>query len=199
VNANFFKDISSALGFGKIQQPTYTVVKSLDIDSEIRSYPASKWIQTSMQGKASSLNSMSSPAFRRLFNYISGKNVEGKKIEMTSPVLMAMIPTNQGELINMNSDMKVDMKFYIDKSTEADMPIPNDSSVKITALGENTYAVIRFSGFAGMSDYIEKRNKLVKLLGQDANLYDTVNIMTAGYDAPWKIIGRRNEVWIPKK
>ncbi len=102
---------------------------------------------------------------------------------MTSPVLMAMTTTNQGELINMNSDMKFFIEFYIEKSTEADMPTPNDSSVKITALGENTYVVIRFSGFAEIPDYIENHDKLVKPLGQDASLY-------AGYDAPWKVIGR---------
>jgi len=43
-----------------------------------------------------------------------------------------------------------------------------------------------------------KRDELIKRLGESASNFDCVNFMTAGYDPPFKPIGRVNEVWLRK-
>jgi len=35
-------------------------------------------------------------------------------------------------------------------------------------------------------------------LGDEAKNYDCVHMMTAGYDPPFKVVNRRNEVWLRK-
>jgi hypothetical protein len=59
-------------------------------------------------------------------------------------------------------------------------------------------AVARFGGYASMDDYIKYRDNLVKALGTDSKEYDIVNMISAGYDAPFKAFFRRNEVWLKK-
>ncbi len=198
-DASIFSSMTQAMGFTKIQEPTYTVLKSLGSNAEVRQYPATKWVQTTFATKASDFKDKTSPSFWKLFNYISGQNSMAKKIEMTSPVLMAMTNSNPASVIGMNSDLSVDMKFYVDKSAENDMPVPNDATVKVAQLPAATYATIRFGGYATMADYIEYRDRLVKALGDEAAMYDSVNMISAGYDAPFKFFNRRNEVWLVKK
>jgi hypothetical protein len=60
-------------------------------------------------------------------------------------------------------------------------------------------ATIRFGGWATMEMNIKKRDELIKALGARASQYDTVNMVVAGYDAPFKLFNRRNEVWLVKK
>ncbi len=35
-------------------------------------------------------------------------------------------------------------------------------------------------------------------LGEEAKNYDCVHMLTAGYDPPFKVVNRRNEVWLRK-
>lgn len=48
-----------------------------------------------------------------------------------------------------------------------------------------------------MEKNLEKRDELIKALGDSASQYDQVNFITAGYDGPFKF--RRNEIWLVKK
>jgi hypothetical protein len=45
---------------------------------------------------------------------------------------------------------------------------------------------------------MKNRDALVEALGSDAKSYDIINMVTAGYSAPYTILDRKNEVWIPK-
>ena len=46
---------------------------------------------------------------------------------------------------------------------------------------------------------IRYRDLLIERLGADAAQYDCANMMAAGYDPPFKPVGRTNEVWLRKK
>ena len=55
-----------------------------------------------------------------------------------------------------------------------------------------------FGGRASDKHYIEEAEKLVKALG-DTTDYHQEFYYTAGYDSPYKLFNRRNEVWFIKK
>ena len=117
---------------------------------------------------------------------------------MTSPVL-TQIQNSNNELVNMNSNVEMSMIFYVPKSDQDNTPNPKGANEFVKNEVEMTVATIRFGGWASMPKYIAKRDELIKMLGEAANEYDTVNMITAEYDSPMKLFGRRNEVLLKKK
>lgn len=109
-----------------------------------------------------------------------------------------LINLNKEEMLKENSKCDKVMKFYIPPGLHSKTPVPKDSSVFIEEVPEMEVAVIKFPGFASMNDYLKQRDILIKKLGSESQEYDTVNIITAGYDPPVKLINRRNEVWLRK-
>jgi effector-binding domain-containing protein len=73
------------------------------------------------------------------------------------------------------------------------LPKPEDPAVLIEKTKDEYVAAIRFSGYASDEDirtYSEKLKNL--LLEKGINFYG--NFRYLGYDAPYKFIGRRNEI-----
>jgi len=190
--------MGQALGLVKIENPNYQVVNKIDSTTEIRKYQISKWVSTNMITNVKKIDSVSSPMFRKLFNYISGSNDKSASIQMTAPVTM-VFKNSQNELMNLNSNCSVTMSFYVPKNNQDNTPLPTDSSVFVQTMNEFTVATIRFSGFATMNDNLKNRDALIQKLGSLASNYDTINIITAGYDSPFTLFNRRNEVWLLKK
>ena len=136
--------------------------------------------------------------FMKLFKYISGDNVQRQKVEMTAPVLMVYQNMNN-ELITKDSNVDMSMRFYVPKVNQDNTPTPRQSDEFIKSEPEMTVATIRFGGWASISDYISNRDKLISMLGDQAKDYDTINMITAGYDSPMTPFKRRNEVILKKK
>ena len=85
------------------------------------------------------------------------------------------------------------MCFYIAK--ESNPPEPMDPEVKLMNSEERTVFVKQFGGFA-MQDFVwikEAENFRLQLQARSVNA-DFHSLWTAGYDPPWKVINRRNEV-----
>ena len=137
--------------------------------------------------------------FWKLFNYISGNNNLKQKIEMTTPVLMNY-QNNDNGLVSMNSNVNISMQFYVPQAFQANTPIPSENSVNIIDQPETIFATYRFTTnfYESMSDYLNNRDALIKMLGDNAKNYDVNNIVTAGYQSPFTIFGRRNEVLLRK-
>jgi hypothetical protein len=178
-----------------IEEPTYTVIQKLGNNMEIRKYAPSKWVTTQVDVRASDVkNNM---MFNNLFNYISGANSDKQKMDMTAPVVMSYVSKNN-KTINKDSEVTAYMSFYIPSKFKNNTPKPSANNVVIRELPEFVTAVVRFGGYANLDDYMKNRDALVKALGSDAKSYDTVNMVTAGYNSPYMILFRKNEVWIPK-
>lgn len=86
---NIVKSVINAVGV-EIESPLYEVKKKIDQDTEIRKYTATKWVGVKLKDKAASEDN-SKKMFFTLFDYISGKNDQDKKISMTSPVCFSFI------------------------------------------------------------------------------------------------------------
>jgi hypothetical protein len=166
-----------------IETPKYTVIKTYD-DFEVRQYESMIVAQTIMP--QDTYKKSASTGFRRIAGYIFGNNKQKQEIAMTSPVFMEM-----GE------DTK--MAFVMpSKYALTDLPAPNASNVTLVKVEPKKYAVVRFSGFASdrrIANYTEKLKQL--LVANKIEAIGSYNFL--GYNAPWDLIGRRNEIAVEVK
>ena len=139
--------------------------------------------------------------FRRLFDYISGKNRKRQSISMTAPVsreaesekISMIAPVNQ---------MRVGEKYRITflmpaKYTMETLPEPLDTRVKLKEVPGQLIASLRYSGTWSRDRYEENRIRLQALMRQKG-LEPAGEPIFARYNPPfmpWFL--RRNEVMIP--
>ena len=194
-----FKSIKSIFGID-IESPNYEIMEILDNDVEIRRYKPSKWVSAkmSMNMNKKEVNNDRTIMFRQLFRYITGTNTDKQKIAMTSPVKMNYISNNQNEVVK-NSSCEMTMGFYVPQEFNKNTPKPIPENMSIEDIPETIFAAVQFPGFAKIDDYLEHRDLILKSLGPERSKdYDSVNLLTAGYDPPFKCCCRKNEVWLRK-
>ncbi|OWF45245.1 heme-binding protein 2-like [Mizuhopecten yessoensis] len=179
-------DLCNGLG-----SPDYSVVYTNKTGNyEVRQYPESHWVTTYSTGieydKASRSN------FRKLFNYIDGKNVKDEKVTMTCPVIVLVTP-GPGPTCTSNFSMS----FFVDPAAKAP-PASGDKNIQFTTIPAVKVYVRDFPGFANYEKYREEGLSLMSAIG-DTSLYHTEFYYTAGYDSPFKLFNRHNEVWFVAK
>ena len=155
------------------EEAKYEIIIKNDI-YEVRKYLDRLAIETFTTDQSNS--------FRKLFNYISGGNQKGQKIEMTTPVTR----------IEKNGIMT--MQFYLPKAFDKNnVPIPVRQDLKIVTIEGGHYAVLRYSGRASDSNFIKHKNILEKELLRD-NISIISSPIRATYDSPFTLpMNRRNE------
>jgi CRISPR/Cas system type I-B associated protein Csh2 (Cas7 group RAMP superfamily) len=148
---------------------------------EIRQYEELFVAKTKMN--SADYENNSSTGFRRIAGYIFGSNESNQKIAMTSPVIMDM------------SD-SVEMAFIMpDNITEANAPSPADSRVILEKRPSKTIAVLTFGGWANTKKLAQKEKALIKLLNDhDISYFGDAIFM--GYNPPYQVIDRKNEIAI---
>lgn len=163
-----------------IEMPTYRVIKNYG-DVEIREYPAMVVAQTNLT--QSSQEQRMNNGFRTIAGYIFGGNERNQKIAMTAPVVMKMGDT-------------ASMYFMMPKRySTAELPKPNSNKVEIVEERARVLAVIRYGGFSSEKKIEKYKNKLADIISKN-HLNTTGPYMYMGYNAPWDVINRRNEVAI---
>ncbi len=163
-----------------IEMPEYRVIKKYE-NVEIRQYPAMVIAQT-MLNKSTNQEQMSG-GFRVIAGYIFGGNERNQKIAMTAPVVMKM-----GD--------SASMYFMMPKQySTSELPKPNSKEVKILEEKPRVMAVIRYDGFSSDDKIKKYTNELAAIIAK-YNLKTSGAYMYMGYNAPWDIINRRNEIAI---
>jgi len=121
-------------------------------------------------------------SFRILFNYISGENIDLKKVKMTTPVTIS----------KKNSEMI--MQFFLPSEfTKKTAPLPNNTRVKLIAVEEGHYAVIKYSGRINDKNFNKHKKILIEKLKED-KIEIVGPAIKAIYNGPFTIpILRRNE------
>ena len=155
------------------EEAGYDIVKSNDI-YEIRKYSDRLAVQViSVSGNSS---------FRKLFNYISGRNDAQEKIAMTTPVTQ----------VEKNGNMT--MQFYLpSKFNQDNVPNPSREDVRIVNIEGGYYAVLRYSGRASDANFIKHKEILEKELNKN-NISIISPPIRATYDSPFTLpMNRRNE------
>ena len=162
--------ISNAMAVEEIE---YETIKKNEV-YEIRKYSDRLAIET--------LSTNQNSGFRKLFNYISGKNQKNEEIKMTVPVTQE----------NKNGNMT--MQFYLpSKFNKENTPNPSSPDVKVLNIKGGYYAVIKYSGRITNKNF-DKHKTILR-----ANLIeDKIKIIgpaiQAIYNGPFTLpILRRNE------
>ncbi|GFS89121.1 heme-binding protein 1 [Trichonephila clavipes] len=166
----------------------YTVMEK-HADYEIRSYPSLTWATTTEEDQLARVARYK--AFMRLFEYISGKNDRSQTINMTVPVRMKMTP--HGE------KMIHEMSFMVPAELAQNPPAPENKLITISKEDPKIYAVRMFSGYVWRQATWDKEAENLKNSVKEDETIDSSEFYQVGYDAPFEIFDRRNEIWMVKK
>ena len=165
-------------GRKNIESYSYQVVKKYK-DFEIRDYEASLFTTVKLSSKG--YKDTSRKGFSILAGYIFGDNDKNKKIAMTSPVAMSL-------------EDSATMMFMVprgfDKKT---LPKPNQSQINFVEEPAKKIAAISFTGWAN-DEKILKYQKKLKLILETENISYTNQFYFFGYNPPYEIFNRKNEV-----
>lgn len=171
--------IYTSMATEKSETQSYKVIKVIK-EFEIRFYPSVTMAMVTSSAKT--YKDLGSSGFTKLAGYIFGGNKDKKQISMTSPVHMDI-----GDSI---SSMSFVMPSNFNKDS---LPLPNDKDVSIKTISEEYVAVIKFDGFASDSS-IKKHTTLLKNSLKEHHLSYYGNFRFLGYNPPYQIFGRRNEI-----
>ena len=163
----------------KTEEQKYTVILK-DKDFEIRFYPSAT--VATINSDAKTYKELSGPGFRKLAGYIFGGNETNTSISMTAPVHMDI------------NDSVSSMSFVMPSLyNEENLPKPNDPNVHIHKTADEYVAVIQFGGFASGKDLKFYSDKLHEILAEKG-LTSYGNARFLGYNPPFQLIDRRNEI-----
>ena len=165
----------------KTESQAYQMIRT-EGDFEIRYYPSATMAFVTSNLK--SYSDLGSSGFRQLAQYIFGGNNMNQSIAMTSPVHMEIGDSISTMAFVMPSAMKKD-----------ELPIPNNSEISFKTSEPEYVAVIKFGGFANTENINEQRIILEVLLKEKGLSYYG-NFRFLGYNPPYQLFGRRNEVII---
>jgi hypothetical protein len=127
---------------------------------------------------------LGNPGFRKLAGYIFGGNEQKQQIAMTAPVHMEM------------TDTASSMSFVMPaKYTKDQLPRPDNAEVMLKTMPAEHVAVLRFGGFSSDRKIEKYSEKLRKALEAQSIRY-TGNFRYLGYNPPFQLFGRRNEVMV---
>ena len=155
------------------------VVKKKYKQFEIRSYESTLF--TSVRLSTKGYKNSSSKGFSMLAGYIFGNNERNEKIAMTSPVSMSL-------------EDSTTMMFMVPKKFKKEMlPKPNQTGIEFKQEPAKTLAAISFSGWANDTK-IEKYKQLLKVALDAEGIKYTNQCYFFGYNAPYEIFNRKNEI-----
>jgi hypothetical protein len=164
-----------------IEKQKYRLVKK-EKEFEIRFYPPA--ILATTRSAVKSYRELGSSGFRKIAGYIFGNNESSAKIAMTAPVHM--------DINDKGSSMSFVMpsQYTLDK-----LPRPVDSRVELHESAAVYMAAIEFGGYANDEKIKQYADRLLKALNRNG-IKTTGNPTFLGYNAPYDLIGRKNEVVI---
>ena len=179
------------------EEVKYRVLESSG-DFELRQYESSIVAETTVEGD---FHEVGNEGFRRLFDYISGKNRKKQSIPMTAPV--SQEPSS--EKIPMTAPVNQEkvgeawrITFLMPSSlTMETLPKPLDPRVKLMKIPGRLMAALSYSGTWSRERYEGKEQRLKELIRQRGLKIEGEPVF-ARYNPPfmpWFL--RRNEVLIP--
>jgi len=170
-------------GQRNIETYPYFVQKKYDI-FEIRNYEATLFTTVKLATKK--YKESSSKGFSLLAGYIFGNNERNEKIAMTSPVAMTI-------------EDSVTMMFMVPKKFKKEMlPQPNQLQIEFKEEPAKTVAAIAFDGWAN-DEKIEKYKEKLKVALDAEGITYTNRFYFLGYNAPYEVFNRKNEVIVELK
>jgi len=150
-------------------------------DFEIRFYPEAYLASVNMKGN---YDNMRNSGFRVLAGYIFGNNKENEKIAMTSPVRMTSKEGSNTMSFVMPSEMN-----------SGNLPEPVNSNIVLHKSKPVYTASIRYGGYTNTREIERNKAKLMRVL-EDLNIKHSGNFEYLGYNPPYQMFNRRNEILV---
>jgi len=180
-----------------IEKPSYNVLAT-EGNFELRKYSSYIVAETYVEGD---FEAVGSEGFRRLADYIGGKNRKKESISMTAPVsqkpasekIAMTAPVSQARE---NGRWRIAFMIPSDYTMQT-LPTPDDDRIALREEKEKTVAVIRYSGAWGKKRYENHETKLMDWISTKGWIMAIAPVW-ARYNPPfmpWVI--RRNEILIP--
>ncbi len=161
-----------------IETPKYKVLKKYP-RFELRQYESMMLATTNLG--VSSFDEKSSEGFRTIASYIFGKNKSNEKIAMTAPVIY-------------HADSISTLSFVVPRSkTQESMPVPIDQNLTFVVQAPKLLAVLDFGGFINNEKLAARMAELKKAVLKEGFQIKGQGYYF-GYNPPWQLIGRKNEV-----
>lgn len=172
--------------------PRFSVEASSTKKYEVRKYEAGAvWAKTLVTG-FSDYDSAVNVGFMKLFHYISGENKENEKVPMAAPVRVTITP-GQGPTCSSNFTVA----FFVPFAFEKNPATPLDDTITIERDEAFEVYVKSFGGRAKGDDILQQAGELVQALKDDGIHVDSQSsFASAGYDSPFRLLDRHNEVWV---
>ncbi len=162
----------------KTERQPYTIVEEY-ADFEVRKYESA--LYTSVKLPSNKYENASRKGFSILAEYIFGGNDKNQQIAMTSPVTMTL-------------EDSITMLFMVPKGlSKENLPKPNESSIEFKEEPEKKIAAIEFGGWANDRKIETYKQKLTAALERE-NIEHKNNFQFLGYNAPYEMINRKNEI-----
>ncbi|PKA65397.1 Heme-binding-like protein [Apostasia shenzhenica] len=180
----------------------FRVVKRAE-QYEIREVEPYYVAETYMPSKSGFDFNGASRAFNVLAAYLFGKNSGSEKMEMTTPVYTQKIPSKREKMdmttpvITKQSSDEWHMSFVLPSKYGANLPLPEDPSVRIRQVPGRTMAVSAFSGFVTDENVKMRESKLRIALINDSEfqIKEDATIEVAQFNPPFTLpFTRRNEI-----
>ncbi|XP_077986482.1 uncharacterized protein LOC144440904 [Glandiceps talaboti] len=175
----------------KAECPDYLSLTTYSHGIEKRRYFDGVYVTKEIQSCWYDIASME--GFWALFRYINGENDRKEKISMTAPVIMS-IDTAPSDSTFCKVSYK--MSFYIPKRLHVNPPRPTEDGVSIKRVRNLRVYVKTFGGWTTNAEVKRMRQGFTNELESLGLCYYEKHYWTAVYDAPTKLFGRRNEIWV---
>lgn len=161
-----------------IEHYPYTVLNRYP-GFEIRRYAPAVFARTQMPG--SSYDNGANNGFRTLASYIFGYNENAEKIAMTSPVSVSVGDT-------------MTMEFMMPSRYQPEqLPKPGSGNITFHSKPAIKMAALSFGGFASDRRIQKKSHELERLL-QSHGIQPKSSFRYFGYNPPFQLFGRKNEI-----
>ena len=164
---------------------------------EIREYKDTTWVSTEIKIKSQDefLQALNQ-AFMRLFNYISGENEKKMKIDMTAPVLTKVIPGQGPFCKNI-----LQVSFFVPPELAESAPKPTSDDVFFMTF-QGTVFVHSFQTMAPGPNgerITQEAEHFGNRLIDASKAFVPEPYYYAGYDPPFRLFGRHDEIWFLKE
>ena len=180
----------------KIDCPVFKVLNAANATTaelwEEREYPSQEWTETYVSGM--DLDKAERTGFMRLFSYISGANAEDAKVAMTAPVLNYITP-GEGPFC----EDHYNISFYVPYDLQGKAPAPTSPDVYSVMKPAMRVFVTSFGGYETYAKLQGAAAGLAQRLRDHGESFDSEHFYFAGYDSPFRVIDRHNEVWFVAK
>ena len=180
----------------ELECPPFQHVNHTTSTYEIRKYNQNYWVSTNEQ--TASFEQALKICFYRLFSYIDGENEQKIKIPMTAPVRMKIesFKNQSFAKTNFSESFYLPFKYQPWSREHARVPNPIDPQVVMEKSEQERFAVLSFGGFVNDQKVVQYASILRDALDVDKIKYDNSHYFYAGYDPPYRLVSRHNEIWI---